>query len=521
MSQKSMQFVTEDQKMLRSCKYFWLFVLVVACLSSFVAKAGNPIVISSTGRPVNWDTSKPISYVVDSGSFGRLTYDQSLKIVQLAMSIWESVEGTGIVFNYVGPTGFDVTADTPHESLNGFYEDGYLVIVFDNDGRLTSTSGTTLGVASSISDGGPHFLHAVLTMNNLILDGDETVEDVSLIDALGVMAHELGHVLGLGHSLLNFNGFFSNPQYLPTMYPYSLLGSGQHQVNLHPDDIATLRWLYGGDVALLNGTVFDAANKPLYSMAVTARSTDSPFCQSYQQVTGVACLNEDGLFNFDCQNPAEEGMFWLPVMSEGDHTIEVAQMPNFGRSNPKYRYTIKPPLEIPGNPEFYNHDDQAFENPLLYDLIAVDDSVSGLDVVLSDSSEWQFFDLGYFDDDINFILPSDDPNCPAHPQLDVATLIGATDTKDTTQNGKSDISPEETAASGGNDEEQTDVTSASENDEDGNQSESSGSDFNTANGSAGGCAFVPQGISNKNMTLVEFLSLFCLVLLWCRREISK
>ena len=67
------------------------------------------------GSPLVWYTTQTIKYKVDPVGLGRLNYEQSLALVQLAMSVWESVDGTGIQFEYLGPEDTDITADNKQE----------------------------------------------------------------------------------------------------------------------------------------------------------------------------------------------------------------------------------------------------------------------------------------------------------------------------------------------------------------------------------------------------------------------
>lgn len=390
------------------------------------AGAGNPLHMGSDGRPIIWDTSKPIPYVVDIGGYGRLDYDQSLALVQLALQTYEDVPLINLSFEYRGSTHFNVNSENFDDVLQAYYEQGVLVIVFDDDGALTSSQGHVLGRAFSIKDGLNRFRSASLAMNSLILDGDDGVQDLTLIDTLGVLIHEMGHVLGLDHSTLNYDASYIDPRYLPTMYPYSYVGQGQHQVSLHPDDIATLQWMYlRKEVDFqVSGTVYDANQNPVYSLAVTARKADSPLCQAYQQVTGISCL-ESQENELDCAIFEEEGLFEIPVLEAGAYSVEVASLPNFGPSNPKYKYQSKPPLEIPGEVEFFNFDDTGVEDPYFYDFVFVEGRHYEIDFQLSSVISDLFFDLSFFDSDRAFINDQDDDLCPAHLSLDVAFLIGA------------------------------------------------------------------------------------------------
>ncbi len=96
--------------------------------------------------------------------------------------------------------------------------------------------------------------------------------------------HELGHLLNLDHSQVNYDlaknctlGNCANGNYIPTMYPELL---DMQQATLTRDDKATISWIYPAsvlkdDFCTITGEIFDKNGSPLTGVNVIASSTTS------------------------------------------------------------------------------------------------------------------------------------------------------------------------------------------------------------------------------------------------------
>lgn len=102
---------------------------------------------------------------------------------------------------------------------------------------------------------------------------------------LGVMAHEAGHVIGVGHTSVGSPDFtfFPLPQLQrPTMFPYGQAGDGNRLESLEPDDVAVISRMYP-DASFtsgqrMSGAVFKGTNgafaRGVYVRLVSLSNTD-------------------------------------------------------------------------------------------------------------------------------------------------------------------------------------------------------------------------------------------------------
>src|SRR5260221_13859583 len=104
-----------------------------------------------------------------------------------------------------------------------------------------------------------------------------------------VMAHEIGHLIGMDHTQLDSNQGLPTSNY-PLMYPIAYRTS----VSLHEDDVAAVSYIYP-DVTLdanyghLQGTFVTAGGTPIPGANISAQGTGGtfrPVSHYLQQNTG-------------------------------------------------------------------------------------------------------------------------------------------------------------------------------------------------------------------------------------------
>lgn len=456
----------------------WVFTLVMGVMATLLllqpALAGSPLYMNSDNTPLTWDTTQTIKYKVDPEGLGILTYAQSLVLIQEAMAVWESVVGTGIEFEYLGPTDEAITIDNWEEiAANHIFAEGYqttsalttdsqrehyLVIGFDNTGEIMEAKGSPgaagiqshTGVLGTYEDP-QYFISGHVFINGLYYNNnDSDIPDLELIDLMAIIVHELGHVLGLDHNVFHYQMYREildgtlNPNYarfLPTMFPRFIKGSGSHLISLHPDDIATLKWMYGApDYHTISGEVLNANGEPQFAALVTARNTESALCHAYAQATGATCSDMNtsatgtgaAYFNAkNCLDKTAQGAYIIPVLRGGSYTVDVSEIPSFLKSSISKFGSVIP--ELAGDAEFFNKNDAPTESSYDYDEILIDgEDVGPVDIMLSStvasSNQLDRITDTYFEQDSFFIVLDDEPDCPLTNDFDIESIVYNTPT---------------------------------------------------------------------------------------------
>ena len=183
--------------------------------------------------PLHW-AAFPIRYFVTNRDVSGVTAPQLQQAVASALSSWSAVPDVAISSQFVG-----FTASPP---LSG---DGMTVIGFQNrpdlDRVLGSTSFTVDNVTGDVIES-DIFLNASFawSVSSTGEPGRQDVESIAL--------HELGHLLGLGHSALGETELFGGGRRVlgaeAVMFPIAF-ASGTLNRTPRPDDVAGIGDIYG------------------------------------------------------------------------------------------------------------------------------------------------------------------------------------------------------------------------------------------------------------------------------------
>ncbi|OVE81482.1 hypothetical protein BVY03_03605 [bacterium K02(2017)] len=464
-------FIMAKGTMLLSLKT-QIFIILITMLVIFITPkvfAGNPLYMGKDGKPLIWDTSQTIKYKVDAKGLGTLSFDESVKLIQESLAIWEAVSDTGIKFEYIGPTAEAISLENWKQiAANHVYAAGYngiptgttkaqinsyFIFGFDNTGEIIEAKGNgkASGVQSLTGIKGTFEDPKYITSGHIFLNGlyfngnDSDITDLELIDLMAITVHEIGHALGLDHNLFHYEMYKkilqgthsrSYSRYLPTMFPRFIKTTGQHLVSLHPDDIATLKWMYGdSEPYTISGNVYDANGIPQNTLVVTARDTSSSLCYSYAQATSIMCsdMNTESsgkgsnYYNGKhCMDEDSMGYYQIPVLDSGKYSIDIQEIPDFFKTAiAKFDSNIH---EIPGGAEFYNFNDDLNEDALiLNEVIIHDDDQDGIDITLATEQnspkKKERIEFTYFEQKNGINLLAEEIDCPIDPYFDIESLV--------------------------------------------------------------------------------------------------
>jgi cysteine-rich repeat protein len=411
---------------------------------SAAAQAGGPLVTTTNGVAVGWDTAAPLRYFTDRGRLGYLTNDDAVAVVGTLFETWAAVPSATIAFERAGATDVDIDG-TNFGSFLGPYGGatrplGMNVIVFDADGsifdQLYGVGTAVLGFASPtfLSDGtttvpigeavppGAKIVEGIAFLNGKWIDGTSDPArgnyELSLDTFEAVFVHEFGHFAGLDHTQIH--GLALPPdadvpgvtEPVETMYPF-LFGAAQK--TLERDDTVALSVLYprasfAATTGRITGRVLTSAGVPFSGANVIARNiNDDSDAVSY--VSG-ATLVSPGTFTLDGLTPG------------ASYRVEV-QAVDAANTGGSRVGPFSPPMTMPGPPEAYNGaaesadpsiDDPSAGTPIVaaagvttggVDIVLNHQSFAVTNVPLEDESQLRSFAFGDFDSDgiVDFVAP--------------------------------------------------------------------------------------------------------------------
>jgi hypothetical protein len=222
--------------------------LVACALGVTAAQAGGPIGLCNF-TPLKYPGAGAVTFNYDPGVLGTRSKPQADAIVTAASALWTNVPTATITLSRGSDLPEDVTSANYTTYFNNF-NDGLNPVIYDSDGSildllLGAGSHTSVGgFATSGSAGSP----CRYTEGRAIINGA-----VSLTDNVLTMlvAHELGHLIGLDHSQLDSAQGLVASNY-PLMYPLAQRTSA----TLHEDEAAAVTALYPDtNVAATYGTL--------------------------------------------------------------------------------------------------------------------------------------------------------------------------------------------------------------------------------------------------------------------------
>jgi hypothetical protein len=239
--------------------------------------------VGTTVRGLRWNG--PVRYFVTNRDVPGVTAPDLQRAVARAFGTWGSAPGVTLPAEFVG--------FTPAEP---FTSEGMSVIGFRARPDLDRTLGATTFTLDSVTG---NVLEADVFLNAAFPWSTATGGDGQRFDVESILLHELGHVLGLGHSALG------ETELLPgggrrvlakgaVMFPIAFPPGNTRDRVLDPDDVAGIGDIYGSPardqtVGSISGRV-TLGGRGLFGAHVTAFNTTTG------DLIGSFALDDDGHF---------------------------------------------------------------------------------------------------------------------------------------------------------------------------------------------------------------------------------
>lgn len=234
------------------------------------------MMVNDQNVPLRWPGNPAVVRIFpDSGGLGPMSAEAAHAALLFSAEQWSTVpsaairlEDAGSVGSVAGPEGpGDFTAENVFDFI-GVNNGGVSPIIFDNQDDDANGNGDIfdlLGLDSGVLGITLlEFVEDTTIIEGAVLFNGATVDPADSEGTFfrGVFTHELGHLLNLGHTVVNGQAIYFGgsdavapdgntmavePEDLETMYPFgdpTPNGAARWQATLHRDDIAALSSLY-------------------------------------------------------------------------------------------------------------------------------------------------------------------------------------------------------------------------------------------------------------------------------------
>ena len=355
-----------------------LVATLLSAAAASAAFAGGPLY---TYDPVNripyawkmghWPGSQVPVYT-DLGRLGRLDNVRATKMTQFSVKEWSSVKTSSFKAASAGDfsaLGLGDIDGGDIESVIGKWNGGGIHVVYDYDGSImTDFFGlpptAVLGIANIEYVGveSPEIVEAWAVLSGPGIHAN----DPNGIGFQGVITHELGHALNLGHSQANgavWNpAVYDSPQpqdcpapwtggpnasQVETMYAMSNPepgDTGEYMGTVDRlDDKSALSDLYPGpgypgNRGSIRGEIFDPFGVPVTGVDLIARNVVDPFNDFTSYLSGQVSKGEAG----------PDGSFELNGLTPGAHYVVYTDGLLIGS------FSVPRPIVLPGVEEYWN-----------------------------------------------------------------------------------------------------------------------------------------------------------------------
>jgi hypothetical protein len=178
----------------------------------------------------------PVRYFVTNRDVPGVTAPQAQQAVERAFATWASVPNVNVPAEFVGFTG-----------ANPSTGDGINVLGFQSRADLQRVLGSTSFTVDTVSG---EILESDIFFNSTFAWSVAAGGEPNRQDFESIAVHEIGHLLGLGHSMLGETELFGGGRRVlaaeAVMFPIAF-SAGNVNRTPHADDIAGLSDIYGTD----------------------------------------------------------------------------------------------------------------------------------------------------------------------------------------------------------------------------------------------------------------------------------
>jgi hypothetical protein len=213
-----------------------LLVALAGCLASTQPAAAYLKLgtrVDTRTVSLRWETF-PVRYFVTDAGGGGVSAPQFRDAVNRAFASWTSVETASVEAEFVG-----MTAARPNDN------DGMTVIGFVHRPDQDRTLGATSFLIDTLSG---EILEAEIYLNSAFAWSVNTGGQADRYDVESIALHEIGHLLGLGHSALGETELRNGGRRVlateAVMFPIALSTGSTEGRTLRADDIAGISDIY-------------------------------------------------------------------------------------------------------------------------------------------------------------------------------------------------------------------------------------------------------------------------------------